>query len=29
MSLRREYFSRYNVDALLEEIRTHYASKIS
>lgn len=26
---RREYFSRYNVDALLEEIRTHHAGKIS
>jgi hypothetical protein len=26
---RREYFPRYNVDELLEEVRKHHASKIS
>jgi hypothetical protein len=26
---RREYFSRYNVDELFEEVRKHHASKIS
>ena len=26
---RREYFSRYSVDELLEEVRTHQAGKLS
>jgi hypothetical protein len=26
---RREYFSQYNVDELLEEVRKHHASKVS
>ena len=26
---RREYFSQYNVDELLEEVRKHHASKAS
>ena len=26
---RREYFSRYNVDELLEEVRKHHAGKVS
>jgi hypothetical protein len=26
---RQEYFSQYNVDELLEEVRKHHASKVS
>ena len=26
---RREYFSQYKVDELLEEVRTHHTSKVS
>ncbi len=26
---RREYFSQFNVDELLEEVRKHHASKVS
>ena len=26
---RREYFSHYNVDELLEEVRKHHASKVT